>query len=277
VVRSFISKKNNNNQSKTNQINMNKTKMMALVAIASATAVSAHAQFADNDLVIGFTTSGSTGDLAIDLGQASALFGSSTTVNLNTAGNTGFTSSGLASALTQNGLTINGLSWGVVGGIEPNNNNWDVIYTVAHGASAGAANGSIVGGVSDVETVGQNTLNGKGSSAVTDPTAGNGDSYSEAIASATGAGSFVSDTSKNPNSKTPAGTFSQTEDIYEVTKVGGVLGTPTLEGTITLDNLGDLTFTPVATAVPEPSTYGLIGGLGLLALSLRRQFASKQS
>jgi hypothetical protein len=49
----------------------------------------------------------------------------------------------------------------------------------------------------------------------------------------------------------------------------------TLEGTLNLDFTGAspvADFTPAP--VPEPSTYGLLAGAGLLLLALRRQFRS---
>jgi hypothetical protein len=47
-------------------------------------------------------------------------------------------------------------------------------------------------------------------------------------------------------------------------------GNPVMQGTFDLNpTTGQLVYT----AVPEPATYGCIAGLGLLALSLRRQFA----
>ncbi len=56
------------------------------------------------------------------------------------------------------------------------------------------------------------------------------------------------------------------EDLYGV-KANGTAAS--LLGTVTFDSTGPLTFNAVA--VPEPATYGVLAGLGLLALCVRRQ------
>src|SRR5262249_29472526 len=54
-------------------------------------------------------------------------------------------------------------------------------------------------------------------------------------------------------------------DFYAVVGNGSA---PSVLGSFALDKTGMITFT----AVPEPSTYGVLAGLGLLILCLRRQF-----
>jgi len=251
---------------------MKKMNKMALAAVAASAlaATAAHAQYNNNanELLLGFTTAASTGDLVIDLGTASSITSLSGTTDLNAHGNTGFSASALAAALGQNGLSINGLTWGVVGGSSPNAANQDIFFTVAHGAPKPSAFPNYTG-VADVDSAGFSITSGK--NAVVDPTQGTGTSFSEAIAAAGGSGSFVTDTGKTPTTKTPAsGAFSVSEDLYESIKGSS---STVFEGTFTFDNLGNFSFTPV----PEPATYGLLAGLGLLALTVRRQFTRKLS
>lgn len=63
-------------------------------------------------------------------------------------------------------------------------------------------------------------------------------------------------------------------DIYEAlwtVPVSGS-GTPSFDGYFTFQPDGEVDFTTTPTAVPEPTTYGMLAGLGLLALAARRQF-----
>jgi hypothetical protein len=77
---------------------------------------------------------------------------------------------------------------------------------------------------------------------------------------------FVSKTGRNPNGgDTTASTLY--EDLYRATPSGAF----TYLGYFAVDSSG-LVFTPSAfVPVPEPTTYGLIAGSGLLLLTLRRQ------
>jgi len=57
--------------------------------------------------------------------------------------------------------------------------------------------------------------------------------------------------------------------LYDVPESGH--GSEIYLGYFTFDPNGELTYTAVS-AVPEPSTYGMLAGAGLLALVFRRQF-----
>ena len=256
----------------------NSTKLI-LAAVALAAAASAQAQYTpgNNKLLLGFSTATSTGDLVIDLGSFSSL---PSGVDLNTSGNTGFGSdAALLTALENVHLgngSVNSLIWGVVGG---NGNNaptsYNIYTTVAHGTTYPHINAAnIPNAVADVDTLGLSIASGK--SVVVNPLALNGNSVTEIMHNAGGTAALQADWT-DPTTTTSAtfgnsGTQYAVEDLYYQQKgqVGG-----TLEGAFTLGSDGSVVWN--ATAVPEPTTYGLLAGLGVLALSLRRHLTRKQS
>jgi hypothetical protein len=229
---------------------MKNTTQMALIAAAAlATALPAQAQATYNgDLVIGLTK-GSGNDLMYDLGSASSL----------TSGHTW----SLGSLFTVDAST----HWGVIGntlnGTGLNTDNQ--IYTSTSDSS------TLPAGIS---TSGYKSVN-----------AAMGGMYN--LLPAAGSGQFVqvafnSGSGNSWNEQTVSPTLTtQYKNAYEdpnVIRIGSdalwsvddkTTLAKTLLGTFALDGSGTLTFT--ATAVPEPSTYGLFAGLGVLALSLRRQ------
>lgn len=221
----------------------------------------AHAQYAAGDLVVGFT-SGTGNDVVYDLGQFSSF----------TSGETWNLFSSLTSA-PGGYANLNGLNWGVVGAQSTGlNSALKTVYsTVPHGQAsipATVASTSIYNGVAtSVNTIGQFITSGHaGIDAATDAASWNG----ETIVGGTGTffNNYGSATINNPNSTTPASftSGSVVEDLYGA-KANNTAAT--LLGTMTFDSTGTLTFN--ATAVPEPSTYGVLAGLGLLVLCVRRQ------
>lgn len=63
-------------------------------------------------------------------------------------------------------------------------------------------------------------------------------------------------------------------NIYEALWEVPVGGPDTYEGYFTFQTDGEVDFTTAVVAVPEPATYGLLAGIGLLAVGMRRQFRS---
>jgi hypothetical protein len=100
---------------------------------------------------------------------------------------------------------------------------------------------------------------GAGNSAA--PNSADANSWNQQTRLGTGASQYVN-VYEDPNS------VGSSADFYSVINNG----TPgSLLGSFNLSSGGILTFT----AVPEPSTYGVLAGMGLLALTLRRQLVSK--
>jgi hypothetical protein len=113
----------------------------------------------------------------------------------------------------------------------------------------------------------------------------------------TAAGSFASLTSKSFNATIQPGssTFYGTggvnpavaipasgivyEDLWEVVGSSSAQTAADIyEGYFAFNaNTDSLTFTGAAVSVPEPTTYGLLAGAGLLVVSLRNQFRRKQA
>jgi hypothetical protein len=220
-----------------------RTVLLATAALAAV--VSAQAALPAGDLIIGFT-SGSGLDFELDLGQASSL--TSTPIDLH---------SQLA------GFNLSTVNWGVVGtataGVGGARTSWATLLSgnIASNARWSQVN-SAVTGIGNQFATGA----GPGSSATPDAVA-NSFSWNQETVVGGGAAQYLS-VNGNPN------TIGLGSAELFATTVG--IPSPVFDvGTFTLSGNGILTFT----AVPEPSTYGVLAGLGLLALCLRRQFANK--
>ena len=221
----------------------------------------AHAQYSAGDLVIGFT-SGTGNDVVYDLGKFSTF--------------TDGEQWNLLSSLTVTPGTyssLSGLNWGVVGAQSTGlSSSLKTVYsTVPHGQSSAPVsipNTSTYNGIAtSINTIGQFITSGK---AGTDPSSDAASWNGETIVGGSGTyfNNYGSATPNNPNSVTPSSFTSGAviEDLYGV-KANNTAAA--LLGTMTFDSTGTLTFN--VSAVPEPSTYGVLAGLGLLALSVRRQ------
>jgi hypothetical protein len=269
----------------------NSYKAALLVALGLSGASAVQAQ---NELYLGFTgapannTAGS--DIVIDLGQSSTLVGQTSVVNLSgdltsteiSAFNSVFTTPGITpymSVIGANNVTGSG----------------DAFGTRLRSAAANAAGIDANAGSSLSIKASSTSLVGAANALASDS-----DLPSPA-------GSFVQDTSKNYSTQigTGSGSFSsksgfgQTvaaavgnstdgsgiviEDLWETTPyVNSSTPNNFYEGFFTFNDTvpgaPTLTFTSAdVTSVPEPTTYGLIAGAGLLVVSLRNQFRRKNA
>jgi hypothetical protein len=254
----------------------------ALLAVGMAVAAQgAHA--ANNDLIIGFDQPGvSATDYTVDLGNFSTVgLGKTTTTTLSsdlnmTSFNTAFSSP-------------NGVAVAVVGG---NNGvgTKDVLATAVRtgnnpAAQAGSATPTTLTSSAQVTGAGAKP---NGISPLGLGSAGSTTSWDSLVSvGATDNGTTSSDMVHQMNGYNPMGVISGNTimlDLYDNTLAGSTVGGWLYQGFFTLTftgsgaNLSDtLTFTPatLAVAVPEPATYGVLAGFGLLALSLRRQLSRK--
>jgi hypothetical protein len=257
-----------------------------LAAVGGALLAQA-AQAAPDDLVLGFTLTGAANDYIVDLGPGSSIgAGGGSVVDLSSG--FGFSSATLTTTFGS-GNVANGLNVGVVGGAATGLPGQDLWVTQARSGGAGNAatpGSALQGGTTSSGSSGSPFPNGVLSG--TGLTAGNGVVFSAADSSSFSSLIY----NGNPNFVTtmgglnPAGTTSGSvvyEDLYREVDSnpgrGGLQGNWAYQGYLTLDLSGGtsqlLTFTPASIAVPEPSTYGLIAGAGLLIISLRRQLGFK--
>jgi hypothetical protein len=251
---------------KTREKSMKNSMKLALAAVAFAAVTTAQAQYTGNndELLLGFTTASSTGDLIIDLGT----FSSITPGDLNNSGHTGFANdAALQTELNSLYGSMNSLIFGAVGGHAVNAVNAGIYSTGPRPTGSQTQNNTIGIVIGDVDSMGNAVTTGN--QAIVNPSFATGQSVTENMHNSTSSATIETDWNINVTSRTSA-TFANgatqflTENLYHSAN-----GASTLVGTLTLGSDGSLVFA----AVPEPTTFGLLGGLGVLALALRRQFA----
>jgi len=250
---------------------MNKTyKLALLAALGLASVTAAKAQYNDGDLLIGFATS--TTDYVIDLGQvpssANTLLG---TIDLSTAfGSTPLTA---------------GISVGIIGSdpdgvINPSGAQtvWTSTLRTGNAPTSGTAGTESKPQSVSSATVENSSLIPVGTAQGQTGVSDGGAAWSEEIAaSSTANGTDHSNWGANLGNPTKALTSSPlTLDIWSTTDANSVNAfTYTGDAQITLNgSTATVVWDPVA-AVPEPSTYGLFAGAGMLLVGLRRQFSRK--
>jgi len=221
---------------------MRKTTKCALLA-ASALAVAATAQAQNynyGDLLVGFT--GGSQDFILDLGQASSLtLGEKWNIGANLGTQFGVVGASSISA----GSHIFATSSDSAQNSYVMGNNWSVIR-------------------SDIATIDQGLTVGQSrTTASSDPTG-----WFMQTAQPTGTpGNYFFNNLDNPNAPVGVNGYATTAYLFD-----NVNGSARPDSFFSYDTAsGNLAFG--ATAVPEPGTLSLLGGFGLLALAVRRQFA----
>jgi hypothetical protein len=274
----WLGTEQNRNTSEQKQ-NMKKLcRVLPLVVGCVLAAQVAHAQ--DGDLVIGFNHgSGATPlDYGVNLGLATSFIGGTSVEDMSTHG---FDFSTFTAQYTS---LSSGVSMGAVGG----DTGLGTMYVTAL-RTANPGNPTIsgstrptIGSASDAQSGATsiasfnaaNNLNNQGNSVTIAPN--NANSWFGWILDTSGtiqSQNFFSVTGLNPSSTT-SGTV-LTEDLWFF---NGSSTTPTYEGFFSLDTgAGKLTYTPSTVAVPEPSTYGLLAGAGLLIVMLRNRLSRKSA
>jgi len=246
----------------------------ALLAVGVAMASQAvHAQISANDLILGFNQAGvSSSDYIVDLGNAStaAGVGGSSVVDLSSAIN-------MSSFNTAFAGGPNGVAVGIAGG----NNGIGTKDVFATQLRNGLGTPSVAGSATPANpssatfiSTAAAAVNAISPLGVT-PSSGSTSWSTQVAPSPSGSGAFVNDIGVNPESTITGSTI--IEDLYQDNRSGSLGQTGwAYDGYFTLTFLSpsseSLTFTPASfVPVPEPATYGVLAGAGLLALCLRRQ------
>lgn len=232
-------------------------KRALLAGIAAAAVSSASAQYAPlggtyvfGDAVAGFTT-GTGSELIVNLGLISSLTNGEQW-NLGTLLGTGAGNAGFAN--------LNNLNWGVVG------ISGSTYYsTVAYNASA-VGNGTAASGLATI--FGNASDNPIGSGGYVISTASDSYSWYNNVDQGNGAvNSPYNELNGSSDTVTPAsGSFTFGQDTAIWNQNGSAAGNGPQPYNFSLNSSGVLIY-----GVPEPTTFSLLAGAGLLALSLRRR------
>jgi hypothetical protein len=222
---------------------MKKRQLILSAAAAVAVASTAQAQYSQGDLLVGFTAPGATSDYLLDVGPYSSLHNGETwTLGADLGGT--LTSSQFANA-----------SFGVVGTGSPK-----LIYSTTSGASGPVEQpGNYNGIASSILSIGNNISSG-----------------SFATPSRTGSTSWYTETDQPAGTPGPTLFFNLLDNPNVGTASPAYLYSSSNLG-VTTGPLGDFTISAdgstLSFAVPEPTTFSILAGFGLLALKFRRQLA----
>lgn len=269
-----------------------KAALVAALGMAGAVAAQASSP-ASGDVVLGFTSQSagaSADDYLVDLGALPA--GGNVAANYNTALNvsgfseSAFTAAGVAgSALGSGGTLYAGLVGYISGGTTTSSIYMSQVDN-GSGSPTAAGSGPLVSptGTALISAYDDATsLNPSGA-----VSAANVGSFSYGVAlnpsqqgsNTTGTGNMAGEAANNP-----MGTISSSL-VFDLwtgkatpSRGGATFNGWTYDGTVTISLAND-TLTAIydevnVSSVPEPATYGIFGGLGLLVLALRRQLTGK--
>ena len=249
-----------------------KAALVAALGYAGVTA--AHAQINQNDLVLGFSSqfAGVSQDYLVDLGQIPTTANTSLTVS-------GFNGTAFGN-IFNSALQNNAVNVGIIGGKDASSG--DIFFSeVDNGTGTASTAGSVTPPV-DTKSALQNgagipvglTLGAVNQSAST---------------------SFYYDVAQNPSAAGTAATSSFTGyvdnplttigssdsvvlDLWKDSWTLGGVSSWTYDGDVTLGVSGDtLTAVYDVTPAPEPSTYVIFGGLGMVLLGLRHKWSGKRA
>ena len=272
---------------------MNKSIMLAVAGAALLAASQAKAQlspaYSQGDLLLDFrnTTSTTPADVTVDLGSISTFITLTGTTDLDPASGGTFTAAELTSlyganltgvgftavADTANNLfltrTQSTTSAPTTKSAELTGPQFSTFSTAVNNIGLGASGGNVTTANSlDSGNRIVSVSSGQTDSYQSQGTynSGNTINYNNSVNTVSGAGGSMENVG-NGTSATYSALWEQTPGLPS--------GTDVYLGYFTFDTDGEVDFTSInASPVPEPSTYGLIAGLGLLALIFRRQFRS---
>jgi hypothetical protein len=280
-------------------MNKNRSIMLAISGVALAAAFQAQAQFnyLDGDLLLNFrdpSNPTTVSDVSVNLGPVATFAGLTGTTVLNNGVNNGytpvFTESELLSAFS--GSTSVGFTAAAANATSKT--TWITRTETAPGLQGTATGTMSSGNALSVDGALNNIgLGAAGNNGTTftslDPSGqivkvGSGQTLSyQGAATASGVPSvitYIGESTATGSMESTATLGSSGSTVYsalwEVPETTGRTPAPdTYLGYFEFDGAnGEVEFVSAVSAVPEPSTYGVIAGLGLLALAVRRHFHS---
>ena len=221
---------------------VNSSKAALLAAFGLAGAVTAQAATYTGDLLIGFTTQ-SGNDTIFDLGAASSLYSGESWDLSSMLGSYNLNTINWG-ILGDKNLSGTRTAWSTLGGVVSGTGTWNSLDTAAKSiysnfGTAGAGQSLVITSTDD-NSWNQQTINGPGTSQYVNVWG-------------------------NPNSSGLV-----TETLYQMVANGS---DPVALGSFALGSNGSVVFT----AVPEPAACSILGGAGLLLVSLRSQLRRKLS
>lgn len=242
--------------------NSYKLALLAALGLAGFVSSTQAQTYNAGDLIVGIYEPSAANTLVVDLGSAASITGQT------------YQQWNLGSYLTSAGITLSGSAqYGVVGATGAANGS--SVYSTGIGSPSWTS-GQVAAINSTALTIGQYISGGYVATSISG--GGGLDWYNETIVTPPASGTLIATvlgTSLNSTVGTSTVLYRSIGSYSTGRPPHTVPGSEVTD--LAFDLTPDGTLTYGTAAVPEPSTYGLIAGAGLLALSLRNKLVRKQA